>query len=54
LEMGANAEFPVSAADLSPLEGAALGGCLKRLETAWLGSGLQLSKAVLLDLGSDG
>ncbi len=54
LNIGANAKFPIAAADLSPLKGPALGGCLKRLEAAWLGSGLQLSKAELLDLGSHG
>ncbi len=50
LEIGTNAKFPVTAADLSPLGGSALGACLKQLETAWLGSGLRLSKDALLDL----
>ncbi len=51
LNIGANASFPIKAADLSnQLEGPALGICLKRLETAWLQSNLTLSKAKLLSI----
>ena len=46
---GANAVFPVSAADLMPeLQGPALGQKLKKLQDRWLASGLTLTKADLL------
>ncbi len=46
---GANAHFPVTAADLMPaLDGAALGAKLKVLEAAWLASDMRLSRAQLL------
>ncbi|MEE4118370.1 MAG: CCA tRNA nucleotidyltransferase [Paracoccaceae bacterium] len=52
---GAAAEFPVKAADLMPAyEGAALGARLKRLESAWIESGLTLGKEALLALPDDG
>ncbi len=51
LNTGANASFPIMAADLlDQLEGPALGACLKQLETAWLQSDLTLSKAKLLSI----
>jgi len=45
---GAAAEFPVKAADLPDLSGAALGRRLKELEQEWCSSGLRLDKAQLL------
>lgn len=49
IRRGADARFPVTAADLMPaLQGAALGARLKSLETRWLSSGLTLSKEDLL------
>jgi poly(A) polymerase len=46
---GAQATFPVQAADLMPaLQGEALGARLKDLEAAWLASGLTLTRAELL------
>ena len=46
---GANARFPVTAADLMPaLQGEALGARLKALETRWLASDLTLSREDLL------
>lgn len=52
LDMGANAKFPISAADfLGDLEGPALGGRLRELEQAWIKSGLEFSKEDLLALG---
>ena len=46
---GANAEFPVKAADLMPrLSGAALGQALKALEACWIASSFTLSRAELL------
>lgn len=48
---GASARFPIGAKDLMPeLSGAKLGQALKRLETAWLGSDLTLTKTELLAL----
>jgi len=52
---GAVAEFPVKPADLMPAyEGPALGARLKRLERAWIDSGLRASKADLLTLPDEG
>jgi poly(A) polymerase len=46
---GADARFPVTAADLMPaLQGAALGARLKDLEARWLASDLTLSRETLL------
>ena len=46
---GAAVRFPVKAADLPGLQGAALGKRLKALQSRWLDSGLRLTKADLLD-----
>ena len=49
VQRGANARFPVTAADLMPaLQGEALGARLKQLETRWLASDLTLGKDELL------
>ena len=49
VQRGANARFPVTAADLMPaLQGQALGARLKQLETRWLASDLTLGKDELL------
>lgn len=49
LDLGASAEFPVSAADLMPdLQGPALGARLKELEQTWIDSGFSLSREQLL------
>lgn len=49
LNLGANAVFPISSADLMPdLEGPALGRRLKQLERAWIDAGFSLSKEALL------
>ena len=45
---GAKARFPVKAADLSDLQGPALGQRLKLLQTRWLDSDLRPTKAALL------
>ena len=45
---GAQATFPVSAADLPDLQGPALGTRLKALKQDWLASDLSLTKAALL------
>jgi len=45
---GAAAEFPVKAADLPELSGAALGRRLKALEGQWCASGLRLTRDQLL------
>lgn len=45
---GAAAVFPVTAADLAPLTGRALGQGLKRLEARWLDSGLRAGRDELL------
>ncbi len=45
---GAIARFPVSAADLAPLAGAALGRRLKEMESQWLAGGLRAGKNDLL------
>ncbi len=46
---GANASFPVTAADLMPaLQGPALGAKLHALQDAWLASGLSLTREQLL------
>ncbi len=46
---GAQAEFPIRAADLMPHKsGAALGAALERLEQAWIASGFTLSRTELL------
>jgi poly(A) polymerase len=51
---GAQAQFPVSAADLMPgLQGPALGERLKFLENQWLASNLTLSRDVLLNRPGD-
>lgn len=52
VQRGARARFPVKAADLPKLQGAALGECLKTLQARWLASDLRLSKSALLQ-GSD-
>jgi len=49
VQRGANARFPVTAADLMPaLQGEALGARLKDLESRWLGSDLTLDRDELL------
>lgn len=48
LALGAAAEFPVRAADLSHLSGAALGARLKELQQRWCESDLTLTRAELL------
>lgn len=48
VQRGANAVFPLRAADLPALSGAALGARLKALQEVWLHSGLTASKADLL------
>ncbi len=49
LERGANAEFPLSAADLMPaLQGAPLGEKLKELEDRWIASDFTLARDALL------
>lgn len=49
VQRGAQARFPISAADLVPaLQGEALGSRLKALEAAWLASGLVASREDLL------
>jgi poly(A) polymerase len=49
LAQAASATFPVKATDLMPaLQGPALGARLKELETRWIASGFNLSKADLL------
>jgi poly(A) polymerase len=45
---GAEARFPLRAADLPDLSGPALGAELARLERDWIGSGFALTKAELL------
>ena len=45
---GAQAQFPVTAADLSPLAGAELGDRLAALKARWLASGLLLTRDELL------
>ncbi|SUZ31736.1 CCA-adding enzyme [Roseibaca ekhonensis] len=45
---GADARFPVRAADLPEMEGAALGQRLKTLEARWIASDFKLSRADLL------
>ncbi|MCU0912449.1 MAG: CCA tRNA nucleotidyltransferase [Rhodobacteraceae bacterium] len=47
-DRGASARFPVAAADLAPLSGAALGARLKDLEARWIASGFTLDRAQLL------
>ena len=50
LARGAEAVFPIAAADLMPgLQGEALGARLKELEARWLESGLALGREQLLD-----
>jgi len=54
LARGAQATFPVTAADLMPdYRGAALGARLKRLEAAWLASDLRAGREDLLALPDD-
>ncbi len=48
IERGAAQEFPLRAADLAPLEGAALGQRLKQLEARWIESGFTLTREELL------
>ncbi len=49
VQRGAQAQFPVTAADLMPaLQGPALGARLKELESRWLASDLTLTRAELL------
>lgn len=49
IQQGAQAEFPIKAADLQPkFEGAALGQKLRELEADWIASGFSKSKAQLL------
>ncbi|HHL21194.1 MAG TPA: CCA tRNA nucleotidyltransferase [Aliiroseovarius sp.] len=45
---GAEARFPVTARDLAPLSGQALGTRLKALEARWIASGFLLTRAELL------
>ena len=45
---GAAARFPITARDLAPLSGQALGARLKALEDRWIASGFSLSRAELL------
>ena len=45
---GAEAKFPVKAADLTKYEGPELGAKLKELEASWIASGFALTKAELL------
>jgi len=50
IRTGANAKYPVTAADLMPkFQGADLGKVLANLETKWIKSGFTLSKEQLLD-----
>lgn len=54
INFGAQAKFPISASDLaSRFSGAALGDCLRRLETAWFDANLTLSKSQLLAISGD-
>ena len=49
IAIGANASFPIKAADLMPaLQGPALGAALKAMETRWIASGFTLSRDDLL------
>lgn len=49
LAQGANARFPLDAADLMPaLSGAALGRMLARLQGEWIASGMRLGRAALI------
>ncbi|QXT39949.1 CCA tRNA nucleotidyltransferase [Gymnodinialimonas ceratoperidinii] len=48
-EQGAQARFPVKAADLPDLQGPALGQHLKKLETRWIDSDFTLTKSDLLN-----
>ncbi len=45
---GAAAQFPIRAADLAPLKGAALGARLKHLQEIWLRTGLAATRKALL------
>lgn len=45
---GANAHFPIRAADLPDLKGPELGAALRRLEADWIRSGFRLTKQQLL------
>jgi poly(A) polymerase len=49
-DQGAEARFPVQAADLAPLTGPALGARLRALEAAWIASGFALTRDALLAL----
>ncbi len=52
VQRGADAQFPIRAADLMPkLQGKALGDALKRLEERWIDSGFTLSRDALLSKG---
>jgi len=48
LELGARAVFPVKAADLTGVEGPALGARLKELEACWIKSGFTATRDTLL------
>jgi poly(A) polymerase len=48
IEKGAQAVFPVKAADLPELSGKALGDQLRQLEADWVASGFSLTKTDLL------
>ena len=48
INIGAKAEFPVSPADLAPLQGKELGICLRELEARWIASEFKASKRSLL------
>jgi hypothetical protein len=49
IDEGAQAKFPVEAADLMPAYmGKALGDRLKRLESAWIKSKFEMTKTALL------
>lgn len=50
-DIGAAAEFPISARDLMPEhKGEALGKMLKKLEQSWISSGFTLTRAALLEI----
>ena len=52
---GANATFPIAASDLMPaFSGPALGATLRRLEAAWIASGMTMGHAPLLAMAQHG
>lgn len=48
IERGENASFPISASDLTPLQGRALGDKLRSLQARWIASEFELTKRDLL------